>query len=494
MSGKRNIYLFYDKNDRIMLQGMRIFPERLEIEFFIENKNEENKLNVYASEIKINNDNYPDDTVPAVLKNNNEGRITLYTGYADDNEGEYEGFYFIEMLVNVNDDNGTVRISKLIRFDADTNKRVYSRISYGGAYTSYPEIRAMNYEDKEFARAYINDTKNDFYSDRGKEMQDYIAVKNNVQEFRNKNVFASADSLKEHMDYLMSLTGLGSVKDEIVSMINLVRIRELRKERGLPIIPMSLHLVFTGSPGTGKTTVARLLAQIYKEIGVLERGHLIETDRSGLVSRYIGGTAQKVRHVVDQALGGILFIDEAYALCDGQDSNDFGREAIATLLKLMEDNRDNLIVIVAGYPEKMEKFLSSNPGFMSRFNKFIKFEDYTADELSEIFSGMCAEYGYVIHNDAKDAVKKHYKDRLNTSDPMFGNGRDVRNLFERGVANQANRLVNKREISDDDLRELIISDIFTSDTGLYAEGMSGEKHEGFKNKSARERAVISRAG
>ncbi|MEI3407011.1 MAG: AAA family ATPase [Christensenellales bacterium] len=185
------------------------------------------------------------------------------------------------------------------------------------------------------------------------------------------------------MEQLDSLIGLESVK-EVRSLINLIKVRAMRKEHDLKVMDMSFHMVFTGNPGTGKTTVARLVAKIYKKLGFLSKGQLIETDRSGLVAGFVGQTAGKVTDVVNSALGGILFIDEAYALARKGMDNDFGDEAIDTLVKLMEDHRDDLVVIVAGYTDEMHDFLTSNPGLISRFNKYIDFPDYTDDELMAI--------------------------------------------------------------------------------------------------------------
>ncbi len=211
-------------------------------------------------------------------------------------------------------------------------------------------------------------------------------------------------SLEELMAELNELTGLQSVKEDVNSLINLLRIRKIRKERSMKDIPVSMHLVFTGNPGTGKTTVARLLAKIYHALGALSKGQLVEVDRSELVGGYVGQTAIKTQEVINSALGGVLFIDEAYSLVAGRGEGDFGREAVDTLLVEMENHRDDLAVIVAGYPAPMEEFLQSNPGLRSRFNKFIFFPDYTPDELYDIFTGMVDKNGYKLSDPIRSAM------------------------------------------------------------------------------------------
>ena len=269
-------------------------------------------------------------------------------------------------------------------------------------------------------------------------------------------------SLEEYLDELNRLIGLEKVKKDVNSLINLVQIRKLREERGIKQPAMSLHLVFSGNPGTGKTTVARLLSKIYHEIGLLSKGHLIETDRSGLVGGYVGQTAIKTKGVIDEAMGGILFIDEAYSLASTSE-NDYGKEAIDTLLKAMEDNRDDLIVIVAGYPALMERFLHSNPGLESRFNKFIYFEDYTAEELYDIFMLMCDEANLTPDDAAKEYLRQYFEKMCEHKSDNFANGRAVRNFFEEVITAQANRLAPQTDITDEELNTLTYEDFLVEE-------------------------------
>jgi Cdc6-like AAA superfamily ATPase len=255
---------------------------------------------------------------------------------------------------------------------------------------------------------------------------------------------------------LDALVGLAPVKAEIKLVADLLAVQKLRADRGLPVVETSRHLVFTGNPGTGKTTVARLLAQIYRTLGVVQKGHLVETDRAGLVAGYVGQTALKAQEVFDSALGGVLLIDEAYALARGGD-NDFGQEAIDTLVKLIEDHRDEIAVIAAGYPEEMHEFIESNPGLRSRFPKTIHFPDYTGDELLSIFESQCKKASYTVGKDAAAAARSFFD--AQPRDKGFGNGRIARNLFEAAMAAQASRLVQLKEPTNEQLCELPAGDI-----------------------------------
>jgi type VII secretion ATPase EccA len=257
---------------------------------------------------------------------------------------------------------------------------------------------------------------------------------------------------------LNDLIGLESVKEEVRSLANFVKVQKMREDKGLKNPKLSYHLVFTGSPGTGKTTVARIVARIYKDLGILKKGHLVETDRSGLIGKYVGQTAPRVNEMCDSALNGVLFIDEAYAITQGGDQ-DYGDEAVATLLKRMEDDRDRLVVIVAGYTDEMKDFINTNPGLQSRFNKYINFPDYSASELYEIFLMYLRKNQYTISTEAAAYLQKQLEYVVENKDRNFGNARFVRNIFERAVEQQANRLSAQRSISDDELSVLTKEDI-----------------------------------
>lgn len=265
-------------------------------------------------------------------------------------------------------------------------------------------------------------------------------------------------SFDELMAQLEALVGLDEVKKDVKNLVNLMKVRKLRQANDLPVPPMSLHMVFMGNPGTGKTTVARLISGLYAAIGVLSKGQLVEVDRSGLVAGYVGQTALKTQEAIKSALGGVLFIDEAYSLSSGGE-NDFGREAIETILKAMEDHRDDLIVIVAGYDEPMQKFLSSNPGLESRFNKYFYFPDYTGEQLLSIFRNQCEKNSYTLSPAAETAAKALFDRLYAQRDDNFGNGRDVRNCFEDMIVRQSNRVVAMDAPTREDLITVLPEDL-----------------------------------
>ena len=257
---------------------------------------------------------------------------------------------------------------------------------------------------------------------------------------------------------LNELIGLESVKKEVETLSNFIKIQQTRATKGLKTSAVSYHCVFTGNPGTGKTTVARILAKIYKSLGVVSKGHFVETDRAGLVAEYVGQTAVKTNKIIDSALDGVLFIDEAYSLIGGGES-DYGKEAVATLLKRMEDDRDRLVVILAGYTKNMKDFIDSNPGLQSRFNRYIEFPDYSAEELLQIFEASMKKYDYHFGEGAKEALLQYFENEVAHKDANFGNGRLVRNVFEKTLEKQANRLAREVNLTTDKLSQIVIEDL-----------------------------------
>ena len=265
-------------------------------------------------------------------------------------------------------------------------------------------------------------------------------------------IYGNSTSEKE----LYSLIGLDEVKNDVSEIIDVIKLNDIRAQNGIAPIKVSKNMVFTGNPGTGKTTVARILSRIYCELGILSKGHLVEVDRSKLVAGYLGQTAIKVQEVVESALGGVLFVDEAYMLSTER-GDSYGQEAIDTLLKCMEDNRDNLVVIVAGYPELMEKFINSNPGLRSRFNKYISFPDYSLDELQKIFEKMMQKDGYILSDEAREKLLDIWVKAQ--KDEGFGNGRGVRNIYEKVIVRQASRIVSTDTHGSEALLTIIADDI-----------------------------------
>jgi stage V sporulation protein K len=276
------------------------------------------------------------------------------------------------------------------------------------------------------------------------------------------------ESIEELLSELDSLIGLQRVKEEVRRLLHYVRVQEMRKDRGISNTRMTLHSVFYGSPGTGKTTVARIYGRMLKSLGLLETGHLIETDRSGLVANYVGQTAGKTSDKIEEALGGVLFIDEAYSLSRGDRAEwDYGSEAIEILMKKMEDHRDEFVVIVAGYPEPMQKFLRSNEGFKSRFSTYVRFDDFSPEEMLQIFSRFCLQENYEIQNEALEMVFSAIDYNYSLRDESFGNARFVRNLFEVVIKNHAMRVSSSHESPTiDDLKLILPQDIpLTTDSG-----------------------------
>ncbi|MBO4660468.1 MAG: AAA family ATPase [Prevotella sp.] len=296
--------------------------------------------------------------------------------------------------------------------------------------------------------------------------------KDKEKENDEKEVVEKVDSVEVGDPYkdLDELIGLNSVKEEVRTLANFVRLQKQREAKGLKTAKISYHLVFYGSPGTGKTTVARIVGRIYKDLGVLKKGHTIETDRSGLVAEYMGQTAMKTDSMVARALDGVLFIDEAYSLVpENGNGSDYGQEAISTLLKRMEDYRDRLVVIIAGYKNEMQRFIDSNPGLQSRFNRYIDFPDYSGDELAEIFKMYMKKNQYELTPEAERYLKEQFNYAVAHKDRNFGNARYARNVFEKTIQQQANRLEGKKNLSERDLVQITAEDLaggFTAKTNI----------------------------
>lgn len=366
-----------------------------------------------------------------------------------------EGYQDIVLMFALIDNNITIEEAAYI------NKYFHNLISYCdregviGAYSSFDansritdagDVARKIKEDKEKDAA-KNVSKDKPAAEKTKAPNPAVKVSENKEEEPGKA-----------MEDLAKLVGLKNVKTEIEGIANFAKIQQLRKANGLNCAGMSYHLVFTGNPGTGKTTVARIVSRIYKELGLLSQGHLVEVDRGGLVAGYVGQTATKTKDVIDTAMGGILFVDEAYTLAS-EDDKGFGQEAIDTMLKSMEDNRENLCVIVAGYDDLMENFINSNPGLRSRFTRYIHFDDYTPEELLAIFLQNVEKNQYKLGRGVKTKLTNYFKDLYDNRDGNFGNGRTVRTYFEQVITNQANRLAQETDIDKDDLMTIKTEDL-----------------------------------
>jgi stage V sporulation protein K len=279
-----------------------------------------------------------------------------------------------------------------------------------------------------------------------------------IEQKQSSNLDITPQSESKPLDLLESLTGLDGVKSTVKELVNIAKVTQMQAQIGMKVPSITRHLVFTGNPGTGKTTVARIIGDIYQDLGILSQGQFVEVDRSSLVASYLGQTAPKTMKVIESALGGVLFIDEAYSLVPDGREDPFGQEAVNTLLKLMEDNRDNLVVIVAGYQDEMARFINSNPGLKSRFSRSIHFEDYTPVELTEIFKLLCNNNSYAIDDVILSTFRElvtEFTDRIGE----LGNGRFVRNIFDRCIANQCNRLAAMLKPAPEDLKTFLAEDV-----------------------------------
>lgn len=402
-------------------------------------------------EIDLEKTNFKEflETIPLTLKRytihdidcDAEGRICRHTGFLYIRGFELLGNSFLLCSGEVSEE-GLAVYENYINMLRSSYSKTFPGVCDSKIVIS-PELRMATLDN----RVVDNDNASRAATDKG------------AQAKSGKQIDKESVTLEDLLNELQSLIGLQSVKDNVTSLIHMQEVQKMRKQRGMKLMPTSNHLVFYGNPGTGKTTVARLIARIYQKMGIIRKGDIVEVDRSGLVGGYVGQTAIKVQEVIKKALGGVLFVDEAYTLTQKAGSNDYGQEAVDTLLKAMEDNREDLIVIVAGYPDLMAAFIASNPGLASRFNKYINFEDYSPEELLEIFKGMCKKNGYVPTEDALRLVSMLLAEKYAKRDQNFANAREVRNIFETIAANQANRLFHISHPSNEELALITADDV-----------------------------------
>ncbi|WP_084679088.1 AAA family ATPase [Flavobacterium reichenbachii] len=290
-------------------------------------------------------------------------------------------------------------------------------------------------------------------------LNNFLGLNKIKKEDKKTSDLPEEDTLEKVLEELHLLVGLKEVKQDVAELINLLEIQKKRSKQGLKNVEITLHTVFLGPPGTGKTSVARLLGRIFKHLGFLSKGQMFETDREGLVAGYVGQTAAKVNSAVEASLGGVLFVDEAYALTQNLTGNDYGTEAVNTLIKRMEDHRDDLAVVVAGYTEPMQIFIESNPGLRSRFNRFFHFKHFTPEELLQIFQSFCKKSDFIVSEEAKEKLTDTFELLCSDKDESFGNARVVRNLFEKCVQNQANRIVKLKKLNQKILKTFSEEDI-----------------------------------
>lgn len=416
------------------------------------------------------------DKITTTLRENVKYEMLKFLAYLGSIDGVFSAkeIDFIKSTTGFNVNDGMLRaiaISEKLK-DASYTENPPFAMKY------YVLADAKSSDAKRRTQKYINTIRNlgqeflacdDYSSDLlMKQFTAYVGMlEKYAKEYGLVNVKSTAKEVKpekkktveEALEELNSLTGLDEVKQDVNTLVNLMKVQKIREERGLKVPSVSKHLVFSGNPGTGKTTVARLLAGIYYSLGALSTGQLVEVDRSGLVSGYIGQTATKVMEVVESAMGGVLFIDEAYTLTSNKGQGDFGQEAVDTLLKAMEDNRDNLVVIVAGYTNLMEEFLNSNPGLRSRFNKFMKFNDYTAEQLLDITKSMAKKQDYILTEEAKKKVLDHFNRIIANKPENFANAREARNYLEKAISKQAGRIVGIKDIDKETIMVIEAEDL-----------------------------------